>query len=298
MYKDRINEASTCPRHLDREGTKATGLDRWELRKEGLSGFEPRQCSYCGSLHPEGFLHLAEQGFIIDPTDKNYKVYVHCGHSQFKFYFWHLNPLQIIKFIRLHKAGRLRLGDPHFFYNRPYIWMREDAPPLSFSAIVKTQDKTKEGTIISLLAPAYARLLKELREDPSIIYQIDPFVWEEIIAGAYEKEGFDEVILTPRSGDLGRDVIAIKKGLGSVKFIEQVKAYKPGHIVTANEVRALLGVLHAEQDVSKGVFTTTSKFAPKVADDCLIKPFLPYRLELVDGDRLIERLFASEFKSN
>jgi len=48
-------------------------------------------------------------------------------------------------------------------------------------------------------------------------------MWEEIIAGAYKKAGFDEVTLTPRSGDLGRDVIAIKKGLGSVRVIDQVK---------------------------------------------------------------------------
>jgi hypothetical protein len=35
------------------------------------------------------------------------------------------------------------------------------------------------------------------------------------------------VTLTPRSGDHGRDVIAIKKALGFVRIIDQVKAYKP-----------------------------------------------------------------------
>jgi restriction system protein len=58
---------------------------------------------------------------------------------------------------------------------------------------------------------------------------------KEIIAGAYHRSGFDEVILTPRSGDHGRDVIAIKKGIGSIRVIDQVKAYKPGHLVTAVE---------------------------------------------------------------
>jgi len=132
--------------------------------------------------------------------------------------------------------------------------------------------------------------VKEILKDPDVIYKIDARKWEEMIAAAYDIEGFDEVILTPRSGDLGRDVIAIKKGFGSVKFIEQVKAYHPEHIVNADEVRALLGVLQAEQGATKAIFTTTSSFAPKLGQDRLIKPFLPYRLELVDKIKLIERL--------
>lgn len=113
---------------------------------------------------------------------------------------------------------------------------------------------------------------------------------EEIVAAAYDKEGFDEVILTPRSGDYGRDVIAIKKGVVSLKFIDQVKRYKPGHIVKADEVRALIGVLNSELDATKAFFTTTSAFAPKIEEDKFIKPYLPYRLELVDREKLIARL--------
>jgi len=33
--------------------------------------------------------------------------------------------------------------------------------------------------------------------------------WEEMIAAAFHEAKFDEVILTPQSGDHGRDVIAI-----------------------------------------------------------------------------------------
>ena len=58
--------------------------------------------------------------------------------------------------------------------------------------------------------------------------------------------------LTPRSGDHGRDVIAIKKGLGSIRVIDQVKAYKPGHRVTAKDVQALIGVLQGD-GASKGL---------------------------------------------
>jgi Restriction endonuclease len=52
--------------------------------------------------------------------------------------------------------------------------------------------------------------------------------------------------------------------------IEQVKAYKPMHLVTANDVRALIGVL-AGHGASKGCLSTTSDFAPMIKR-CLTPP--------------------------
>lgn len=164
------------------------------------------------------------------------------------------------------------------------------APHFSLLAIVRPEGRVKDGQLISFVKPAYERLLLELGRNPNSMYEIDPRKWEEIIAAAYDKAGFDEVILTPRSGDLGRDVIAIKKGFGSVKIIEQVKAYNRRHLVKADEVRALLGVLAAEPDATKAIFTTTSSFAPGIRSDRLLEPFMPYRLELIDGNALIHRL--------
>jgi hypothetical protein len=43
-----------------------------------------------------------------------------------------------------------------------------------------------------------------------------------LIAGACHKAGCESVILTPRSGDHGRDVIAVKKRVGIVRVINQV----------------------------------------------------------------------------
>ncbi len=167
----------------------------------------------------------------------------------------------------------------------------DSAQPFSFGAIVNFEIAVPDGQIISCIDPMYRYLIGLIEKNPEVIHEIDSRKWEEIIAAAYDKEGFDEVILTPRSADLGRDVIAIKKrGFGSIKFIDQVKAYKPGHIVTADEVRSMLGVLYAEQNASKAIFSTTSTFAPRIEEDKLIKPFVPYRLELVDKEKLISRL--------
>jgi restriction system protein len=168
------------------------------------------------------------------------------------------------------------------------------APPLSFGVIINFERTVPNGQVITLVDPIYTHLISEIGKNTQLIYQIDSRKWEEIIAAAYDKAGFDEVILTPRSGDLGRDVIAIKYGFGSVKFIDQVKAYSPGHVVKADEVRALLGVLQAEQDASKAIFTTTTTFAPKIEQDRLIKPYLPYRLELVNKEKLLKRLIQKD----
>lgn len=172
--------------------------------------------------------------------------------------------------------------------------LEESLLPLTFGAIVKFEKAVPDGQLVKFVDPVYTGLIQLMEKNPAIIYEIDPRRWEEIIAAAYDKAGYDEVILTPRSGDLGRDVIAIKKGFGSVKIIDQVKAYKPGHIVKADDVRALLGVLNGEQDASKAIFTTTSTFAPKIENDRFIQPYLPYRLELIDKHKLIDRLLMKD----
>jgi restriction system protein len=91
-----------------------------------------------------------------------------------------------------------------------------------------------------------------------------------------------------RSGDGGRDIIATKIGIGSIRFYDQVKAYKPGHIVTADEVCSVYGVLNLHQNVSKAIVTTTSRFAPGVFEE--FKPVMPHRLELKDRTQLLEWL--------
>jgi restriction system protein len=161
---------------------------------------------------------------------------------------------------------------------------------LLMQAVVVPGDETKEGTLIEAVAVPWFELIKLMSADPQFMFRIDWRKWEELLAGAYQRAGFDEVILTPRSGDLGRDVIASKRGVGCVRILDQMKRYKPGHLVTAEEVRAMLGVVSADRKASKGIITTTSTFAPGVAEDELLQPFMPYRLELKSGPELLKWL--------
>jgi restriction system protein len=116
----------------------------------------------------------------------------------------------------------------------------------------------------------------------------DPRKFEEFIAAAYRADGWDKVILTPRSGDLGRDVIASRQDPTPIRLLDQCKAFSPGYVVEANDVRALFGVVSKDLNASKGVVTTTSTFAPGIEKE--FKDEYPYRLDLRDGEKLMEWL--------
>jgi len=167
---------------------------------------------------------------------------------------------------------------------------RRDDPTLTLKAVLEFGGKTDDGRLVQCVAIPWFQIMKLLENDPEAIYRIDPFKWEEIIAGAYVQAGFDEVVLTPRSGDNGRDIVATKNGVGSIRIFDQMKAYKPGHLVTAEEVRALAGTVFAAGNVSKGIVTTTSDFAPRIETHDFVRGLIPYRLELKNRQTLLQWL--------
>lgn len=159
-------------------------------------------------------------------------------------------------------------------------------PELLLQAVVIPGPKVPEGRSIAAVALPWFEIMDLIQRDPDVIYQIDPRKWEEIIAAAYHRQHF-EVTLTPRSGDQGRDVIAMREDVGSIRIFDQVKRYKPGHLVTLEEVHSMLGVLTAAGNVSKGVVTTTSAFASGIAKNEELARLIPFRLELKDRDKLL-----------
>jgi len=158
--------------------------------------------------------------------------------------------------------------------------------------VVVFGDRTAEGQIIAGVAVAWGEIITQLVRDPEFLFKIGWRQLEEIIAGAYEREGWPEVVLTPRRGDRGRDVVATRPGVGSIRIVDQVKAYKPGRRVTAEQVRSMVGVLRLEGNVSKGIVTTTGKFAPGIEKDARFAGLMPYRLELKNGQQLLQWLIG------
>ena len=63
-----------------------------------------------------------------------------------------------------------------------------------------------------------------------------------------------------------------------------MKRYSPKHLVPAKEIREFWGAITHDFKATKGVFTTTSDFAPGILKD--FEDRIPQRIELVNGDRL------------
>jgi restriction system protein len=160
---------------------------------------------------------------------------------------------------------------------------------LSVSSLIIPERNVPEGVLIRSVSVVWNEIVQRLGSDWSLVYQLTPEQMEELVAGALQNDKeikFDEVILTPRSGDHGRDAIAIKNGRMALKLIGSVKRYKPGLLVGYDEILSLIGVMNGELNVSKGIITTTSDFPPRVNDHPFIKPLLHTRLKLINGEEL------------
>ena len=163
--------------------------------------------------------------------------------------------------------------------------------PLFTQTVIIPDFKTAEGILVKAADFFWFEIAKLIQENPELRFKLPWRTFEEFIAGMYKRAGFDEVVLTERSGDHGIDVIAVtKKGYGELRFVDQVKCLGPGKVVTANDVRALSGVLLGMPNATKGFVTTTAEFAPMIETDPYLAPLMPSRLELRNGKRLVESL--------
>jgi restriction system protein len=157
------------------------------------------------------------------------------------------------------------------------------------AAVTLLGDRIAEGQVVEGVALPWFEIISQIESDPDFLFKTPAREVEEIVAGAYKRAGW-EVILTPRSDDQGRDVIATRSGVISIRIVDQIKAYRLGHLITADEVQSMLGVLHIDPNVSKGLVTTTGRFALGIEKDRGIIAFMPYRLNLKDGKQLLDWL--------
>jgi restriction system protein len=106
---------------------------------------------------------------------------------------------------------------------------------------------------------ANADILKIIEKDPSMVWELPPRKFEEIVAEILSKKGY-EVSLTPASGDGGFDIYAAKKeGLGSFLYLVECKRYVPPNKVGVEIVRSLYGVVQLRK-ATAGAIVTTSYF--------------------------------------
>ncbi|SLN67009.1 Restriction endonuclease [Roseovarius albus] len=165
--------------------------------------------------------------------------------------------------------------------------------PMELLSVVGEVD---DGRIVNALINPWQTIFEQLEQNPNLLYEFSKNhrKFEEFIAGAYENAGFDKVVLTPASGDLGRDVIAEKHGLVTIRVLDQCKAFSKGRLVSANDVRAMMGTFYREPRASRAVVSTTSDFAPGIWQEW--KDHIGNDLELRNGTNLIE--WMKQFKLN
>lgn len=80
------------------------------------------QCSHCGGERPSTVLKLIREGKVtIEPTDKNYKIYVRGLNSPAnpasKCYLNHFSRAQAIEFVTLFETGQMKVDYPGHFYS-------------------------------------------------------------------------------------------------------------------------------------------------------------------------------------
>jgi hypothetical protein len=157
--------------------------------------------------------------------------------------------------------------------------------------VVTLGEKTEDGEIVKSVRRTWPEIVKQVQRRRDFLFEFTKVsrAFEMFLAATYRMDGFDEVILTPRSNDRGRDVIASKTGR---RILEQAKAYKATRLVSHNEVREMIGVIAMDDKPSSGAITTTSDFAPTVCTGDAYSKFIPDKLELRNGTQLRDWLIS------
>jgi hypothetical protein len=121
--------------------------------------------------------------------------------------------------------------------------------------------------------------LDRVLRHPEAMRHLSAREFEGFIATLVEQLGFEDVVLTPPSGDDGRDILATKRFAGMpVFFAFECKKYAPHRPVGPDIIRALLGTVRGKDTrANKGVLVTTSTFTPAARKFFVTEPDLEGR---------------------
>lgn len=136
--------------------------------------------------------------------------------------------------------------------------------------------------LIRTIAAVDEELIRYLSKHPQMLYELNSRRFEELVAELLRAQGF-EPILTPRTRDGGRDILAARSdALGNLLYLVECKRYAPHKKVGVERIRAIHGVTQAER-ATKGVIVTTSSFTK---DAIAFASPLKYGISLQDFEAL------------
>ena len=132
------------------------------------------------------------------------------------------------------------------------------------------------------------KILRAITENPYLMKGLEPREFEELIAELLNQHDFKNIILTERSGDGGRDVIATKRFMNvPMLFAFECKQYSKN--VGVEKLRTLLGTIsHSRTKANIGVLATTANLTKGARDFVAHEPMLS-ALEFND---LVEQISA------
>lgn len=113
----------------------------------------------------------------------------------------------------------------------------------------------------------------------------DPYHFEKVVLNLFDKMGYGETQVTPKSGDGGIDGIISQDNLGFDKIYIQAKRYAENK-VRELEIRNFIGAM--SRDASKGIFVTTSTFDEKAVEKA---KDASQKIILIDGQMLVDLMY-------
>lgn len=139
----------------------------------------------------------------------------------------------------------------------------------------------------SLAKKQEASVRERLRD---LLSNMEAFAFEHLVKRLLEAMGYQNVEVTPPSGDGGVDVIAdIELGITSVREVVQAKRHR--RTIQRKELDALRGSLHRFNAV-RGTIIATSQFAKGTKEAAFESGAAP--ITLIDGDKLIDLLIEHD----
>jgi len=123
------------------------------------------------------------------------------------------------------------------------------------------------------------------------LLEMDPTAFEELIARLLVEIGFEDVVVTKRSGDGGIDVRGTLV-IGDVirtRMAVQVKRWKPKNRVQATVVQNVRGSLGTHE---QGLIVTTSDFSKGARDEAARPDAVP--VALMNGEQLVALLAEND----
>lgn len=155
------------------------------------------------------------------------------------------------------------LNDYSNYFN--YLWKNSEVITIyeDLSDLLKFENYSN---IVIATEDIYDRLQFDLKKDPNIVHKLEALEFELLVESLLKKQGY-ETILTPRSKDGGKDIVAKFKtpdGFNCLCLVE-CKKYSPERPVGVQWIRALYGVVE-QQNANLGMLVTPSRFTKGVYD--------------------------------